>query len=51
MNAQGNQEDGMLDRDRKRNADKLVEQINEDRRKKGMKTKTKQELIGDSWRR
>lgn len=44
-------EDGTSDRERKRQANHIVEQINVDRKKQGLKPKTKQELVGDSWRR
>ena len=49
MNAHGLAEDGSMEHDRKR-VDKIVEQINEDRRKQGKKTLTKEQLVGDTRR-
>lgn len=47
MNAHGLVEDGSMENDRHR-INRLVEQINEDRKKQGLKSKTKDEIIGDS---
>ena len=47
MNIHGIIEEGSMENQRKRD-DRLVEQINEERRKQGLTPKLKEQLIGDS---
>ena len=49
MNSHKLVEDGSMERDKKR-VSRIVEEINEDRRKKGLKTRTVEQYLGDSRR-